>query len=67
MPFEKPGSLSRQQSADLLAYMLQAGKFPAGAVELGEGVLAQIAFPTRERAARLPAGAFRRRKATSPS
>ena len=46
MPFEKPGSLSRQQSADLLALMLQAGKFPAGAAELGESVLAQIVFPT---------------------
>jgi Cytochrome C oxidase, cbb3-type, subunit III len=46
MPFEKPGSLSRQQSADLLSFMLQAGKFQAGAAELGEGALAQIAFPT---------------------
>jgi len=36
MPFEQPGSLSRQQSADLLAYVLQAGKFPAGPAELGE-------------------------------
>ncbi len=46
MPFEQPGSLSRQQSADLLAYILQTGKFPAGPAELGEGVLAQIVFPT---------------------
>jgi hypothetical protein len=46
MPFEKPGSLSRQQSADLLSFMLQAGKFQAGAAELVEGALAQIAFPT---------------------
>lgn len=46
MPFEKPGSLSRQQSADLLAYVLQAGRFPAGSAELSEGVLPQIVFPT---------------------
>jgi cytochrome c2 len=46
MPFEQPGSLSRQQSADLVAYLLQAGKFPAGPAELGEGVLAQVVFPT---------------------
>jgi hypothetical protein len=46
MPFEKPGSLSRQQAADLLAYVLQAGKFPAGPADLGEGVLAETVFPT---------------------
>jgi cytochrome c2 len=46
MPFEKPGSLSREQSADLLAYVLRAGKFPAGPAELSDGVLAQIVFPT---------------------
>ena len=46
MPFEQPGSLSRQQSADLVAYMLQAGKFPAGPAELGESALAQIVMPT---------------------
>jgi mono/diheme cytochrome c family protein len=45
MPFEQPGSLSRRQSADLLAYMLQAGRFPAGPAELGEGALGQIVFP----------------------
>src|SRR5437867_6233904 len=45
MPFNLPGSLSRQQSTDLAAYILQAGKFPAGQAELSEAVLAQIAFP----------------------
>lgn len=45
MPFNLPGSLSRKQSADLAAYLLQAGKFPAGAVELSEAAAAQIAFP----------------------
>jgi mono/diheme cytochrome c family protein len=46
MPFEQPGSLSREQSADLLSYMLQAGKFPAGPAELSEAMLAQIVLPT---------------------
>ena len=45
MPFNQAGSLSRQQSADLTAYMLQAGKFPAGQVELNEAALAQITLP----------------------
>src|SRR5712692_6798726 len=46
MPFNLPGSLSRSQSTDLAAYVLQAGKFPAGQAELSEAVLAQIVFPT---------------------
>ena len=51
MPFNLPGSLSRQQSADLAAYMLQAGKFPAGQVELSDATAAQIVFPTTARTA----------------
>jgi mono/diheme cytochrome c family protein len=46
MPFAQPGSLSRQESTDLTAYILQAVKFPAGQVELDEAALARIAFPT---------------------
>jgi len=34
MPFEKPGSLSKEQSADLTAYILQSGRFPSGPSEL---------------------------------
>jgi cytochrome c553 len=34
MPQENPGSLSRQQNADLLAYMLMKDKVPAGTTEL---------------------------------
>src|SRR5439155_1564953 len=45
-PFNQPVSLSRQQAADLAAYILQAGKFPAGQAELTEATLAQVAFPT---------------------
>jgi mono/diheme cytochrome c family protein len=57
MPFEQPGSLSRQQSADLTAYMLQVGKFPAGPAELGDGVLARAVMPvTASRAQAGPEG-----------
>ena len=75
MPFNLPGSLSRQQSTDLAAYMLQAGKFPAGQVELSDATLAQIAFPTARTSPasarpppRLPvARRFPRLKGTLPS
>jgi mono/diheme cytochrome c family protein len=50
MPFASPGSLSRQQSTDLVAYILQVGKFPAGQTELSEAALAQITFPTAQSA-----------------
>ena len=46
MPFNLPGSLSRSQSMDLAAYVLQAGKFPAGQAELRESALTQIVFPS---------------------
>ena len=34
MPQDAPGSLSPQQNADVLAYMLSVSKFPAGQTEL---------------------------------
>jgi len=34
MPQDDPGRLSRQQDADVLAFMLQANEFPAGKTEL---------------------------------
>ena len=46
MPFNLPGSLSRNQSTDLAAYVLQAGKFPAGRAELSEAALTQFVFPS---------------------
>jgi len=46
MPFNLPASLSRQQSTDLAAHMLQSGTFPAGPADLSEAMLAQITFPT---------------------
>jgi len=45
MPFEMPGTLSRSQSADLTAYILQSGKFPGGPRELSDGAMVQIVFP----------------------
>src|SRR5437667_3064851 len=58
MPFNRPGSLSRQQSTDLAAYILQVGKFPAGQAELAEPMRAQIAFPTVQTTAAPPAPAL---------
>ena len=45
MPFNLPGSLTRQQSTDVTAYMLQAGKFAVGPADLNDALLAQITFP----------------------
>ena len=44
MPQDKPGSLSRAQNADILAHMLKAGGFPAGATPLNAqaGAMATI-------------------------
>src|SRR5579871_2774513 len=36
MPFGRVGTLSREQSIDLTAYILQGGKFPAGQSDLSE-------------------------------
>ena len=46
MPADKPGSLSRQQDSDILAYILSVNKFPAGDTELGTQteLLKQIQF-----------------------
>jgi mono/diheme cytochrome c family protein len=45
MPPTQPGSLARPQATDLAAYVLNAGKFPAGATELTSASLSQITFP----------------------
>jgi mono/diheme cytochrome c family protein len=44
MPANEPGTLTRQQSADLVAHILQVGKYPAGTAELAadEAALKQI-------------------------
>jgi quinoprotein glucose dehydrogenase len=47
MPQDNPGKLSADQSADVLAYILQSGKFPAGRADLraDETALKQIGWP----------------------
>jgi mono/diheme cytochrome c family protein len=47
MPQGDPGKLTAQQTADLVAHILQAGKFPAGRAELraDETALKQITWP----------------------
>jgi mono/diheme cytochrome c family protein len=51
MPQNSPGSLSRQQYADILAVMLGAGEFPRGKTELPREVeaLKQIAFESMKK------------------
>jgi mono/diheme cytochrome c family protein len=46
MPADAPGSLERQQVADVLAFLLSKGNFPAGTTELPtqEPALKQIKF-----------------------
>jgi mono/diheme cytochrome c family protein len=46
MPEGRPGTLSRQQNADILAYILSVNQFPAGKVELQKDTdrLKQIRF-----------------------
>ncbi len=46
MPQDAPGSLSRRQNVDVVAYLLKAGQFPAGDRELvtESNALAQITF-----------------------
>ena len=46
MPQDNPGSLSRQQTADIVAFVLSKGGFPSGTIELAREaeVLKQIRF-----------------------
>lgn len=50
MPHNRPGTLSPESSADLLAYVLQFNKFPAGATELPHdtGALNQIRYESKK-------------------
>jgi mono/diheme cytochrome c family protein len=50
MPHNKPGTLSPEASADLLAYVLQFDKFPAGASELphDSAAMNQIRYESEE-------------------
>jgi len=59
MPQNAPGSLTAQETADLVAYMLQTSKYPAGRAELrgDEAVLKQIGWPAAAPAATKAASA----------
>ena len=50
MPLSKPGRLTRQQNADVLAFMLSINKFPAGKTELYRQaeMLKEIRFETKK-------------------
>lgn len=50
MPQAKPGSLTRQQVSDVLAFMLSMNKFPAGKTELyrQSEMLKEIRFETKK-------------------
>lgn len=54
MPQSKPGSLTRQQDADVLAFMLSVNKFPSGKTELyrQSEMLKEIRFETKKPAAK---------------
>ena len=56
MPFQQPGTLSRPQSIDITAYILQAGMFPAGNADLAETALAAVTFPGQPAAPAAAAG-----------
>lgn len=57
MPQTEPGTLTRAQTADIVAYILEVGKFPAGKAELvaDDAALKQIVFPAASPAAANPA------------
>jgi S-disulfanyl-L-cysteine oxidoreductase SoxD len=52
MPANDPGKLTREETVAIVAYLLQAGRFPAGRAALAgdEGALKQIMFPERRSA-----------------
>jgi len=57
MPATSPGTLSRAQATDIVALMLKAGAFPAGAVELGgDAMLTQITLVGSGAGSPRPAG-----------
>jgi S-disulfanyl-L-cysteine oxidoreductase SoxD len=59
MPQDAPGKLTPQETADIVAYILQTGKFPAGRADLSsdEAALKQVAWPADAAAPSTPAAA----------
>jgi mono/diheme cytochrome c family protein len=58
MPADNPGKLTPAESADLVAYILQAGKYPSGPSELpaDEAALKSIVLPAAKPQGTTPAG-----------
>jgi mono/diheme cytochrome c family protein len=58
MPANEPGKLTGDETASIVAYVLQAGKFPAGRTALApdDDALKQISFAARAAAQPKPAG-----------
>ena len=54
MPLSKPGRLTREQDADVLAFLLSVNRFPAGNTELyrQSEMLKEIRFETKKPAAK---------------
>jgi mono/diheme cytochrome c family protein len=53
MPLDRPGTLSRQQTADVLAYMLSLSKIPAGTTPLPAdtltlGQIKYVSYPPQQ-------------------
>src|SRR3989442_2735711 len=69
MPQDNPGKLTPQQTADILAYILQAGKFPSGRAQLSsdENALKQISWPADSVAASKPAAPANAAASFSPA
>jgi len=51
MPLQSPGTLSRPQSIDITAYLLQVGSFKPGQAALNDAAVKQVTFPARAAAA----------------
>ncbi len=67
MPQNAPGKLTREQAVTLVAYVLQAGKFPAGKDALtDEASIKQIAFAGGAPAPAAPAGSAAQALAMQP-
>jgi hypothetical protein len=57
MPLQASEPLSRMESLELTAYLLQAGQFPSGQAELGEATLTDVTLPEAEGVAAPASGA----------
>ncbi len=60
MPNGAPGTLSKPAYEDIVALMLKSNGFPAGAVELGRGPIADVLIIPKDGNTELPAGALAR-------